>query len=81
MMTISGRHIRKAMVERRRMKSRKLRLADACASLAALQVAGDHVWTVSAIHAADPFGSASAFERCTTHAGPKAGMRSCIAKA
>ena len=30
MMTISGRHIRKAMVERRRMNSRKFWLADGC---------------------------------------------------
>src|ERR1700677_61687 len=47
MMTIKGRHIRKAIVDRRRMNSCKLRPAEG--GRLKPRIAGDHVWTVSAI--------------------------------
>src|SRR5580704_14487960 len=57
MMTISGRHIRKAMVDRRRRNSRNFSVTDDRAPEA--RSPGDQVWTVSAISRANPFGSAS----------------------
>src|SRR5580658_6583820 len=47
MITIKGRHIRTAMVERRRMKSRRFLPAEDCRPAPANP--GDQVWTVSAI--------------------------------
>src|ERR1700722_20258212 len=76
MMMIKGRHIRKAIVDRRRMNSCKLRFEDGCRLKPCSPDCnlGDHVWTVSAIiHAADLFGSAS--HRVLHMPSPTAGMR------
>ena len=73
MMTIKGRHIKKAIVERRRRKSRRLRRTGErrptpCST-------GDQVWTVLAILRARRSHRIGLPSRFSSRAGPRAGVR------